>query len=335
VPLITVDARGVPGEGVTLSGRMRAAVITRFGPPEALPVRAVPVPVPAAGQVLVEVHAAGINPVDAQNRADGSWAGITLPAVLGSDAAGTIAALGPGVTGFGIGEPVFYFSDFLGGEGGSYAEYQAVDARIIARRPATLSHVEAAAVPLAAGTAYEVVVRRLAISTGEWLVICGASGGVGTYAVQLAKHAGARVIAVASAANHELVRSLGADIAIDYHDVDLGAAIRNAVGPVDAVADLVGAETAVRSLDWLGVGGRLASVACLMGDFDAAIDRNLTIHGVLVRPDAARLRTLAALIEAGNLRPVVTREYPLEQVAAAHRELERRHTSGKLVLAIG
>jgi NADPH2:quinone reductase len=313
---------------------MRAAVITRFGPPEAMKICSVPVPVPSAGQVLVQVHAAGINPVDAQNRADGSWAGITLPAVLGSDAAGMIAALGPGVTRFGVGEPVFYFSDFLASEGGSYAEYQVVDAGIIARRPTSLSHAQAAAVPLAAGTAYEVVTRRLAVMTGEWLVICGASGGVGTYAIQLAKHAGARVIALASIQNHKLVRSLGADIAIDYHDGNVGAAIADAVGPVDAVADLVGADMAVRSLDWLRIGGRLASVSSLTGDFDAAIDKNLTIHGVLVRPDAARLRALAALIDTGNVRPVVAREYPLEQVAAAHRALERRHSSGKLVLAI-
>jgi NADPH:quinone reductase len=306
---------------------MRAAVIKRFGPPEVIEIREVPVPVPAPGQVLVQVHAAGMNPVDAQNRADGSWAGITLPAVLGSDAAGTIAALS-------VGEPVFYFSDFLASEGGSYAEYQAVDAGIIARHPATLSDGQAAAVPLAAGTAYEVVTRRLAVTAGEWLVICGASGGVGTYAIQLAKHLGARVIALASVGNHKLVRSLGADIALDYHDSDVGAAIAEVAGPVDAVADLVGADMAVRSLDWLRIGGRLASVSSLTGDFDAAIDKNLTIHGVLVRPDAARLRALAALIDTGNLRPVVTREYPLEQVAAAHRELERRHTSGKLVLAI-
>jgi NADPH:quinone reductase-like Zn-dependent oxidoreductase len=124
---------------------MRAAVITQFGPPEAMTIREVPVPAPAAGQVLVQVHAAGMNPVDAQNRTDGSWAQITLPAVLGSDAAGTIAALGPGVSSFRLGEPVFYFSDFLGSAGGSYAEYQAVDAGIIARRPTSLSHAQAAA----------------------------------------------------------------------------------------------------------------------------------------------------------------------------------------------
>jgi NADPH2:quinone reductase len=171
--------------------------------------------------------------VSAEQRSTaGCFAGEVPVPVLGSDAAGTIEALGPGVTGLRVGEPVFYFSDFLGSDGGSYAEYQAVDAGIIAPRPTSLSHAEAAAVPLAAGTAYEVVVRRLAVTTGEWLVICGASGGVGTYAIQLAKHLGARVI------------------------------------------------------------------------------------------------------DAGNLRTVITREYPLEQVAAAHRELERRHAGGKLVLTI-
>jgi NADPH:quinone reductase-like Zn-dependent oxidoreductase len=230
---------------------------------------------------------------------------------------------------------VFYFSDFLDSQGGSYAEYQVVDAAIIAPRPTRLSDPQAAAVPLAAGTAYELVTRRLAVTSGEWLVICGASGGVGTYAIQLAKHAGARVIAVASAKHHELVRSLGADIAIDYHDGDLGAAIADAVGPVDAVADLVGADMTARGLDWLRIGGRLASVSSLTGDFEAAIDKNLTIHGVLVRPDAGRLRVLAALIDSGNLQPVLTREYSLDQVATAHRVLDGGHTTGKLVLTIG
>jgi NADPH2:quinone reductase len=311
---------------------MRAAVITRFGSPDAIEVRAVPIPVPAAGQVLVQIHAAGMNPVDAQNRADGSWAGITLPAILGSDASGTVAALGPGVSEFKIGEPVFYFSDFLAPTGGSYAEYQAVDASIIARRPAALGHAHAAAVPLAAGTAYEVVIRRLSVTAGESLVICGASGGVGTFAIQLAKRAGARVTAIASAANHELVRSLGADVALDYRDHDLDAVVADELGPVDAVADLVGGELTVRSLHWLRAGGRMATVASLTGDLDAAIDNNLTIHGVLVRPDRERLMTLAALLEHGKLRPVVTKEYPLAEVAVAHRELERGHTRGKTVL---
>ncbi len=322
------------GADPSADGQMRAAVITRFGSPDTIEVRTVPIPVPSAGQVLVQVHAAGMNPVDAQNRADGSWAGITLPAILGSDASGSVAALGPGVSEFTIGEPVFYFSDFLAPTGGSYAEYQAVDASIIVRRPAGLRHADAAAVPLAAGTAYEVVIRRLAVVAGESLVICGASGGVGTFAIQLAKHAGARVIAIASAANHEFVRSLGADVAVDYRADDLDAMISDELSPVDAVADLVGGELTVRCLRWLRPGGRLAGVASLTGDLDAAIDNNVTIHGVLVRPDRARLTTLARLIDQRVLRPVVTKEYPLEQVAAAHRELERGHTRGKTVLTI-
>jgi NADPH2:quinone reductase len=146
---------------------MRAAAIDRFGSPDVLRIAARPIPVPGAGQVLVRIIAAGVNPVDAQNTSDGAWAGLTLPVTLGSDAAVLVVVVGSNVTDLEVGDDVYYFSDFLGGLDGTYAEYQTVDAGIVSRRPACLSFAEAAAVPLAAGTAYELIVRRLALARGQ------------------------------------------------------------------------------------------------------------------------------------------------------------------------
>jgi NADPH2:quinone reductase len=151
----------------------------------------------------VAVYAVGTNPVDAQNRQDGSWAGLYPPVIPGCDASGVIDAVGPGVTHFAPGDEVFYMVDFLHNPRGTYAEYHVVDASLIARKPNSLTHVEAAALPLAAGTAYEMIIRRLAIIQGEWVLLYGASEGVGSYALQMAVAQGAHVIAVARA--HHMV----------------------------------------------------------------------------------------------------------------------------------
>jgi NADPH2:quinone reductase len=312
---------------------MRAAVIDRFGPPEVLRLEQQPIPEPGAHQLLVKIIAAGVNPVDASNRQDGTWARLTAPVTLGSDAAGLVEAVGADVEGFSTGDEVFYLSDFLDESHGTYAEYQAVDAGIVARRPPGLSFIEAAAVPLAAGTAYEVIVRRLAPGRGTRILIVGAGGGVGTYAVQLARAAGAEVVAVAGTDKHDTLRRLGADVTLDSRDPDLWAAIR-LLEPIHSVADLVGGEVAARAVEILVERGALASIAGLAGDLDLAIDKNLTLHGVLVRPDAARLRELATLVEQGALRPIISAEFPLAEIAAAHRRLEDGHTLGKLVVRI-
>ena len=312
---------------------MLAAVIDRFGPPEVLRLEQQPIPEPGANQLLVKIIAAGLNPVDSGNRQDGAWAELTLPVTLGSDAAGLVESVGAGVEDFAAGDEVFYFSDFLGEPHGTYAEYQTVDARIVARRPPGLSFIEAAAVPLAGGTAYEVVVRRLAPGRGTRILIVGAGGGVGTYAVQLARAAGAEVIAVAGMDKHDTLRQLGAEVVLDSRDPDLWAAIRR-LEPIHSVADLVGGEVAARAVEILAERGALASIAGLAGEFDLAIDKNLTLHGVLVRPDAARLRELTTLIDQGVLRPIISAEFPLADIAAAHRRLEHGHTLGKLVVRI-
>lgn len=313
---------------------MRAAVASTFGPPEVLEVRRLPRPSPGPGQLLVRVHAAGINPVDAGNRSDGSWAGFSAPFVVGSDASGTVTQIGPDVRGFKAGDEVFYFSPILGGGNDSCADYQAVDAAIVAPRPRTRSHLESAALPLAAGTAYELVVRRLAVGEHERVLIYAAAGGVGGYAVQLAKHAGATVLAVASQPHEEYLRTLGADFVFDYRTTDIVAAVADRVGEVDAIVDLVGSDVSIPALEVLRPYGRLATVVDLNGDFELAVDKNQTLHGVLVAPEAARLRTLADLADRGALRPPSLEVFELEEIIAAHTRIERGHGRGKVVIDV-
>lgn len=313
---------------------MRAVVVDEFGGPEVLRVREIEGPAPGPGQVRVAVHAAGTNPVDTGNRQDGAWAGIRPPVVLGYDVSGVVEAVGSDVVDFAPGDEVFYMPDFLGNPWGGYAEYHVAEAAIVARKPHSLSHVEAAALPLAGGTAYAVVAGRLAVQRGEWLLIHGAAGGVGSLAVQIAVARGARVIAVASAHHHSVLRDLGAEACIDYHDRDVAQEARQIAGAVDAVADFVGGDTVARSLVALRPYGCAASITSLSGDLDLALDRNVTIHGVLVRPDRTVLDLLREMVEAGTVRPLVDAVLPLERAAEAHRRLESRHGRGKVILQV-
>lgn len=311
---------------------MRAAVVRAFGGPEQIEMSEVAVPAIGPDDVLVHVAAAGVNPVDAASRGGGGWSGIQVPYVPGSDASGTVVAVGAGVTDVEPGDEVFSFTDFLGVRCGSYAEYQAVPASALARKPAAVPHTEAAAVPLAAGTAFEVVRRRLALRVGERVAVLGAAGGVGGFAVQLALDAGAHVIAVSGAANHPYLRTLGAYEAYDHADPGAAEAILGAGGPVDAVADLVGGADTAWALDLLREGGRLATIQVFAGDLEAVTDRNLTVHGVLVRPDGPRLVEIAEMLGAGRLRVEIRERYPLEAAADAHRAIEFGHGRGKIVI---
>jgi NADPH:quinone reductase len=183
---------------------MRAVVYERFGGPEVLELRDWPRPEPKSGEVVVAVHAAGVNPVDAQNRADGTWAEVEPPVIPGYDFSGAVETDGDQAPDWAAGDEVFGALPVRVTRSGSYAEYVAVPAETIARKPEALSHVEAAAAPVAACTAYEAL-RRLRLEPGEWLLIRGAGGGVGSFAVQIAARAGARVLAVASARHHPLL----------------------------------------------------------------------------------------------------------------------------------
>jgi NADPH2:quinone reductase len=312
---------------------MKAVVVNEFGGPEVLRVGELPDPQAGPGQVRVAVHAAGINPVDGGNRVSGRWAGLRVPCVLGYDVAGIVDQVGPGVDSVRAGDRVMAMTRFRDGAGG-YAELAVLDAEQVAPVPASCSLVEAAAVPLAAGTAWEVL-RRLgpAAGDGAWLLVHGASGGVGTFLVQLAAAAGTKVVAVGAARSHELLRQLGATACIDYHDGPVAPrTLEAAGGQVDAIADLVGGDALQATLGAVRPHGQLASIATPRLDPDPLLDENLTFHGVLIENDGERTRLLAERLGEGRLRPVVAEVFPPERAADAHRRLDTGHSGGKLVL---
>ena len=314
---------------------MRAVIYERFGGPEVLELRDWPRPEPKSGEVIVAVHAAGVNPVDAQNRTDGAWAELEPPVIPGYDFSGVVERVGDRVADWAAGDEAFGALPARVTRSGSYAEYVAVPAEIIARKPERLSHVEAAAAPVAACTAHEAL-RRLRLQPGEWLLIHGAGGGVGTFAVQIAARSGAKVLAVASARHHALLGELGAKASIDYtHEQVYEAAGLITGGEVDAVADFVGGEGLSLSLSLLRKRGRAVEIVGLEGDLEPLIDRNQELHGVLFDPsDPGPMRAIAAELAAGRLRPVVSDVLALEQAAEAHRLLEAGHRQGKLVLQV-
>jgi NADPH2:quinone reductase len=239
---------------------MRAMVTPQFGGPEAFEEREVARPGPGPGEVLVRVVAAGTNPIDAKFRANGDAMGLETPIVLGSDVSGVVEEAGPGVTDLEVGDEVYYTPEVSGERSnGGYAEYHVAKAGIVARKPPSQPHEKAAAVPLAGGTAYEVLVRRLALGVGETVLI---HGGVGSFAIQIARAAGARVLASAGPDNQETLRDLGADVAIDYTSQDVAEVALDDSGDagVDAVFDAVGGETVVKSIPATRPFGRLATI---------------------------------------------------------------------------
>ncbi|ADO69895.1 zinc-dependent alcohol dehydrogenase family protein [Stigmatella aurantiaca] len=315
---------------------MRAIVLPRFGGPELFEVQDVPPPTPGPGQVLIRIIASGTNPVDAKLRQDGSWAGLKPPVVLGYDASGVIEQVGPGVTDFKPGDEVFYTPEIHQNPLGTYAELNTVSASIVAKKPPSLSHEEAAAVPLAAGTAWDAIVRRLQLRVGETVLIHGGAGGVGSFAVQIAKAVGARVLATSGPDNLETLRKLGADVVINYRSEDAAqVALRETGGQgVDAVFDTAG-KNVIPSLPATRAFGRIATILGFNGDVSAFYPRNLTLHGVFLVRERRRLEELTALIERKQVRPLVERVLPLEKLAEAHRQLDSGHGRGKVVLTVG
>ncbi|APE19630.1 MULTISPECIES: NADP-dependent oxidoreductase [Streptomyces] len=306
---------------------MRAVVVEQWGGPENLVEREMERPVPGLGEVLVRVHAAGVNPVDWKTRAGGAlieWG--TVPAV-GWDVSGTVEAVGPGVGIFRPGDEVFGMPLFPKQAGG-YAEYVVAPARHLAPKPASLTHVEAAALPLAALTAWQALVDTADVRPGERVLVHAAAGGVGHLAVQIAKARGAYVIGTASAGKHQLVRELGADEVVDYRETRF----EDVVSDVDVVLDGIGGETAARSLKVLRDGGRLITLPG-PDDVPAAPDEVRAVW-VLVEPDHLGLREIAALVEQGKLRPVVEVAVPLAEAAKAHEIGEQGRTTGKIVLTV-
>jgi NADPH:quinone reductase len=316
-----------------VSPLMRAVVLHEFGGPEQLRLGSAPDPVAGPGQVRVAVHAAGVNPVDAGNRADGSWAGLRLPCILGYDIAGVVDSVGPGVSGLAPGDRVMAMTHFPHGAGG-YAELAVIDAALAAPISTDTSVTEAAAMPLAAGTAL-LVMSRLGLPPGSRLLVLGGSGGVGLFVLQLAAAAGMTTIAVGREAMHERMTGLGATACIDYTREDVvSRCLALAEGPVDAIADLVGGKLVTTAMSAVRNCGQIASIAPPDLDLGEVLDANITLHGVLIQDDGDRTRAVAALRANGALRPIVSHELPLSEAAEAHRILENRHAGGKIVLDV-
>jgi NADPH:quinone reductase-like Zn-dependent oxidoreductase len=300
-----------------MNGTMRMVRFDTLGDPDVLRVVEGPRPVPGPTQVLVEVKASGINPVDWKVRRNGYW--FTPPLTPGWDISGVVAATGPGVTRFAVGDEVYGMPGFPSAASG-YAEYVVAASRHLARKPANLSHVEAAALPLAGLTAWQALVDTARLEAGQRVLIHAAAGGVGHLAVQIAKSLGAYVIGTARASKHELLRGLGADELIDYTTQDFADVARD----VDVVLDTIGGEYEERSTRVLRPGGTLVSLNPF-GDAKVAI---------MVEPDHAALEALTALVEQGRLRPIVAATFPLADAALAHEVGERNQTTGKLVLTV-
>jgi NADPH2:quinone reductase len=316
---------------------VRAMVTPQFGGPDLFEERDVERPQPGPSEALVRVVAAGTNPVDAKLRAAGGSAGLQAPIILGADISGVVEEVGAGVTDLAPGNEVYYTPEVFGPRSnGSYAEYHVAKADIVAKKPASLSHEEAAAVPLAGGTAYEAVVRRLAVRVGETVLIHGGAGGVGSFAVQIAKSAGARVLATAGPDNQESLKELGADVAIDYRSQDATEVALDDTGGkgVDAIFDAVGGGTIVESIPATRPFGRLATILGTQGDLTPLYQKNQTLYGVFLTRERARLEEIGRLIERGQVRPLVAEVLPLEEVGRAHERLDSGHGRGKVVLRV-
>ncbi|WP_214402206.1 NADP-dependent oxidoreductase [Pseudonocardia lacus] len=312
---------------------MRAVVCESVGGPEVLRLRDVPVPDPGPGEVRVRVEAAGVNPIDWKTRsglgAAKSFGG--KPFTVGWDAAGTVDAVGPDAAGLAVGDAVLGMARFPGPDG-AYAEYVTAPAGHFRRRPEGMPVAEAAALPLAGMTAWQSLVDVGHLVAGQRVLVHAAAGGVGHLAVQIAKARGAHVIGTASAAKHDLLRSLGCDEVVDYR----AQRFEEVVGPVDLVYDLIGGETAVRSFDVLAPGALLICLPTIAVEdaLRAARERGVRATGAYVRPDGPGLTELLDLYTAGRLRVLVAETFPLERAADAHRLGERGRTTGKIVLTV-
>jgi NADPH:quinone reductase-like Zn-dependent oxidoreductase len=316
---------------------MKAIRIHAYGETEELRYEDAPRPSPKPFEVLVRVHAAGVNPVDWKVRKGHlkEVLGHSLPLTLGWDVSGTVAELGPGAEGqgFALGDAVFGRPDLS--RDGAYAEYIVVKTTELAHKPTTLDHVHAAAVPLAALTAWQALFEAekpftsANLQPGQTVLVHAGAGGVGTFAIQLAKWRGARVLATGSARNEKFLRELGADEVIDYASGPFEHGLRD----VDVVFDTVGSETQTRSWGVLRAGGTLVSI---VGAPSEALAKTHGAHAayVFVQPNSSHLTEIARLIDAGTLAPVIAEVLPLADAARAHSLSEAGHVRGKLVLRV-
>lgn len=313
---------------------MRAMITPKFGEPSLFEERDVQKPKAGPGEVLIKIIASGTNPVDAKIRS-GAIPAVEPPTILGSDVSGVVEEAGPGVTDFEAGDEVYYTTELFGpGSNGAHAEYISAPASIVAKKPASLSHEEAAAVPLAGGTAYEAIVRRLKVLPGEVVVVHAGAGGVGSFAVQIAKASGAFVIATAGPDNQKTLKELGADVAVDYKNEDISevALAHTDGGGVDAVFDTVGGDIVADSAEYTRTFGRVATIVGTRGDLTQMYLKNQTLYGTFLTRERTRLDEITRLIEQGKVKPLVDEVLDLTEVSKAHERLDSGHGRGKVVL---
>ncbi|HEY3501102.1 MAG TPA: zinc-binding dehydrogenase [Polyangiaceae bacterium] len=314
---------------------MKAMILRAWGGPEQFEHSEVPKPSPGKNQVLVRVRAASVNPVDYKIRRGGDWANLPMPAIVGYDAAGSVEAVGDNVSHLAQGDDVFYSARIFGRQG-TYAEYHVEDAEIVAKKPAGLSFEEAASLPLAAITAYDTIVTFFGTKPGDTVLVQAGAGGVGNFAVQLAKAAGARVIATGRRENEALIRSLGADEVVDYRAVRFEDEVNRLTGGrgADAAYDTVGGDVIPRSIGCVRPYGKLASIVSIEGSINAMALRNQTFYFGFMERTAAKISALAVLAERRQVRPLIDSTFPLERVGDAHRKIESGGVKGKIVITI-
>jgi NADPH:quinone reductase-like Zn-dependent oxidoreductase len=304
--------------------------VHEFGPPEIMKFERVPRPKPGAGEVLVKVEAAGVGPWDGWIRAGKSALPQPLPLTLGSDLSGEIVAIGSGVSEMRVGDQVYGVTNpqFIG----AYAEYALAAVGMVSNKPTSLTHIEAASVPVVSVTAWQALFDHAQLKAGQTVVIHGAAGNVGAYAVQLARRVGVQTIATVATDDISFVRNLGANTVIDYRTQLFEEQVRNA----DAVIDLVGGETQNRSFQVLRRGGKLVS-AVSRPDQHLAERHGVEATFFLVNVTSQYLMEIARLVDGGKLRTNVGAVLPLASAREAHFMLERRRPQpkGKIVLAVG
>ncbi len=308
---------------------MKAVRIHEYGGPEVLRYEDAPRPQPGPGEVLIRVHASGVNPVDWKVRQGFAKERLKykMPFIPGWDVSGVIESVAPGITRLKPGDEVYSRPDLS--RDGSYADYVAVKESEVALKPKSIDHVSAAAIPLAALTAWQSLFDAAKLTSGQSVLIHGAAGGVGTFAVQFAKLKGARVLGTASKKNHDFLRSLGADELIDYNTTKF----EDLVHDVDVVLDTVTGETEFRSYPVMKKGGIYVSILKPPSPEKAAQQGVRCAH-TFVQANAEQLSEIAKLVDSGKVKPIIEKVFPLAEARAAQESNASGHTRGKLVLRV-